>query len=208
MGFSIYYIFINENNNNNNNNNFKNNYINNYNFINNNLINNKIYLKNNKINLEFIQKDSIFYLNKLINNKNEEFKLELKIMQYESVGSGAYIFFPKSEAKEYNFENKNEYQINLINDEKNNNIQSLKQVFNKNLTQSITLYKNKEQEDIIEIETTVLLDYDKEMILRFNTDIKSNNLFYTDPNGLQTIKRVRQIRFNDTIISSKISGNF
>ena len=49
----------------------------------------------------------------------------------------------------------------------------------------------------------------REIITRFDTDIESNGIFYTDANGRELLKRVRDQRptWNLTLLE-KISGNY
>ncbi|CAF4081263.1 unnamed protein product [Adineta steineri] len=84
-------------------------------------------------------------------------------------------------------------------------------IFNEWISQEINLYA--EGEDI-EIEWTVgpipIEDnIGKEIILRYDTDIKSQSKYYTDANGREVLQRIRNYRptYNYTI-TEPVSGNY
>jgi lysosomal alpha-mannosidase len=80
------------------------------------------------------------------------------------------------------------------------------------LVQTIRLYKNSTN---IEFDWQVgPIDVDdqvgKEVIFKLKTDIKSDKIFYTDSNGREIMKRVRNARHNssDFPLSEKVAGNY
>ncbi|KAK5583106.1 hypothetical protein RB653_004696 [Dictyostelium firmibasis] len=58
-----------------------------------------------------------------------------------------------------------------------------------------------------EIDNIVASGWDKEISMKFTTNINNENIFYTN-NGLEIMKRQWEIHWNDTFIWSEITGNF
>ena len=86
------------------------------------------------------------------------------------------------------------------------------QVFNSWISQTIRLYKDDTQD--IEFNWQVgPIDVDdgvgKEVIMKLQSDLKSEATFYTDSNGREILKRVRDYRPTwDFVQSENISGNY
>ena len=90
-------------------------------------------------------------------------------------------------------------------------VQTASIIYNQWASQEISIY---DQGQIIEIEWIVgpipIEDnIGKEIIMRYDTDIPSNGLFYTDANGREMIERKRDSRssYNYTVYES-VSGNY
>ncbi|CAF1238466.1 unnamed protein product [Adineta steineri] len=146
-----------------------------------------------------------------VNEEEEEEKLEItkneicilqnqgysgNNSQFDFQASGAYIFRPYCCLE-------NVLKVNLF--------QTAIIIFNEWISQEINLYD--EGEDI-EIEWTVgpiAIDDNigKEIILRYDTDIKSQSKYYTDANGREVLQRIRNYRptYNYTI-TEPVSGNY
>lgn len=84
-------------------------------------------------------------------------------------------------------------------------------VYNNWVSQEIRIY---DEARIVEMEWIVgpipIEDnYGKEIIMRYDTDIQSNGMFYTDANGREVIERKRDYRssFNYTVYEN-VSGNY
>ncbi|EAL68302.1 hypothetical protein DDB_G0278259 [Dictyostelium discoideum AX4] len=58
-----------------------------------------------------------------------------------------------------------------------------------------------------EIDNIVASGWDKEISMKFTTNINNQNIFYTN-NGLEIMKRQWEIHWNDTFIWSEITSNF
>lgn len=90
-------------------------------------------------------------------------------------------------------------------------MRSYPQTFNEWISQVIRVYKNEEFAEFewlvgeIPIEDGV----GREIITRFDTDIKSKGVFFTDSNGREMLKRQRDRRSTwDLKLSEKVSGNY
>ena len=118
--------------------------------------------------------------------------------------SGAYVFRPQSnDCEGFNVA---KYSIT-----RGTEISEIHQVLKEWISQKIRLYKNRRH---AEVEWTVgpinVKDQiGKEVVIKFETSLKSNGIFYTDPNGREVLKRVRDFRptwkLNQT---EPISGNY
>ena len=118
-------------------------------------------------------------------------KFQQSFKYYKSIGgkkgyedSGSYHFCPDGVAESY-------VSQKLISRQISGGIQEVNQQFSDYVKQTIRTY---EDEDYIEFDWTVgpipIGDkIGKEVITRFETDFKTDNIFYTDANGRQTIKR-------------------
>ena len=91
------------------------------------------------------------------------------------------------------------------------NVQTAVIVFNDWSSQEISLYDEGES---VEVEWTVgpipINDgVGKEIILRYDTDIASQSLYYTDANGREVLERKRDFRptWNYTVVET-VSGNY
>ncbi|KAN0006982.1 hypothetical protein ACTFIU_005175 [Dictyostelium citrinum] len=76
--------------------------------------------------------------------------------------------------------------------------------FENNDNNNSRLIKN---DQYFEIDNIVASGWDKEISMKFTTDINNQNIFYTN-NGLEIMKRQWEIHWNDTFIWSEITGNF
>jgi lysosomal alpha-mannosidase len=84
-------------------------------------------------------------------------------------------------------------------------------IFNDWASQEITLYDDGE---VVEVEWTVgpiPIDDNlgKEIIIRYDTDIQSQDKYYTDANGREVLERIRDYRptWNYTVVEP-VSGNY
>ena len=98
--------------------------------------------------------------------------------------SGSYNFCPDGEALDYG-------KPKLISSRNSGAVHEVQQQFSNYIRQTVRTY---EDEDYIELDWTVGLIPDgdgqgKEIISRFESDLKTDNVFYTDANGRQTMKR-------------------
>ncbi|RNA24434.1 Lysosomal alpha-mannosidase [Brachionus plicatilis] len=118
--------------------------------------------------------------------------------------SGAYVFRPKnSSCQPLTVKNFRVYNGELFNE--------VHQIYNEWISQTIRLYKNDKN---VEFEWQVgPINVDdkvgREVVIKFDSDLSSNSLFYTDSNGREILKRKRNYRptwsLNQT---EKISGNY
>ncbi|XP_071952735.1 lysosomal alpha-mannosidase-like [Antedon mediterranea] len=121
--------------------------------------------------------------------------------------SGAYIFRPIKSTPEPLFNGKS-VSLSVI---EGNLIQEVHQQFQPWLSQVVRI---REGQDFAEFEWTVgpipINDNNgKEIISRFDSDIESENMFYTDANGRQMIKR--ELNHRDTWdykITEPVAGNY
>ena len=96
--------------------------------------------------------------------------------------SGSYNFCPNGEAHDLGAQK-------LLNTHTNGGVHEVNQQFGDYVSQTVRTY---EDEDYIEFDWTVgpiPHDIGREVITRFDTDLKTNGVFYTDSNGRQTLKR-------------------
>ncbi|KAH8376896.1 hypothetical protein KR093_001976 [Drosophila rubida] len=119
--------------------------------------------------------------------------------------SGAYIFRPK--------ENKLHFATDHVSIEvyKGALVQEVHQLFNDWISQVVRIYQGRNYAEFewlvgpIPIEDGV----GKEVITRFNSDIKSEGIFYTDSNGREMIKRKRNHRDTWNVkLHESVSGNY
>uniref|UniRef100_A0A1X7VJH7 Alpha-mannosidase n=1 Tax=Amphimedon queenslandica TaxID=400682 RepID=A0A1X7VJH7_AMPQE len=109
----------------------------------------------------------------------------------DNQNSGAYVFRPNSSIVfPFGKDNNNNANISVI---KGDLLSEVRQVYNPWVSQVVRLYKNKPS---IELEYTIgpidIKDnLGKEVISRFSTNFKTKSTFYTDSNGRETIKRMR-----------------
>lgn len=121
--------------------------------------------------------------------------------------SGAYIFRPNS-SNPYFMCKDNKPKVKVV---KGPLVQEVRQSFGPVASQVIRLYTG---ESHAEVEYTVgpipVNDHlGKEIITRFDTNIKSNALFYTDANGREVKERKRDYRATwDLKVTEPVSGNY
>jgi lysosomal alpha-mannosidase len=99
--------------------------------------------------------------------------------------SGSYQFCPNGTAHDFGAQK-------LISKFSSGSVHELHQQFSDYVTQTVRTY---EDEDYIEFDWIVgplPIDDDigKEIVTRFESDLKNENIFYTDANGRQTVKRM------------------
>ncbi|XP_044750282.1 lysosomal alpha-mannosidase isoform X3 [Coccinella septempunctata] len=123
---------------------------------------------------------------------------------FENRSSGAYIFRPKN--------NTPTVATNRVNSTifKGNLVTEIHQKFNDWIGQIVRLYKG---ENLIEFDWVVgplpSKGFGKEVISRFVTDLKTNSTFYTDSNGREILKRVRDFRPTWNVhLEEAVSGNY
>uniref|UniRef100_A0A336LYZ7 Alpha-mannosidase n=1 Tax=Culicoides sonorensis TaxID=179676 RepID=A0A336LYZ7_CULSO len=118
--------------------------------------------------------------------------------------SGAYIFRPNN--TEQIISNKAEIQV-----VRGPHVEEVRQVFNSWVSQVIRVYR---EENFIEFEwmiggIPVADKIGKELISRFYSGIKNNGTFYTDSNGREMLRRVRNHRDTWNVrLEEKIAGNY
>ncbi|CAG2170574.1 unnamed protein product, partial [Oppiella nova] len=129
-------------------------------------------------------------------------KLRQSFKWYKSVGnqppledSGSYNFCPDGNARDYGTQK-------LVARHTSGGVHELSQVFADYIHQTVRTYEDR---DYIEFDWTVggipIVDkIGKEIVTRFESDLKSDGVYYTDANGRQTIRR----KFNP---QAKICGN-
>lgn len=124
---------------------------------------------------------------------------------FENRSSGAYIFRPNVTQAELVA---NKATIRVVNGPL---VDEVQQKFTDWISQVIRVYKD---EKIVEFEWLVGgIPVDdsigREVISRFDTDIRSDGVFYTDSNGREMLKRRRNHRDTwDLNLAEKISGNY
>ncbi|EEZ99703.1 Alpha-mannosidase 2-like Protein [Tribolium castaneum] len=120
--------------------------------------------------------------------------------------SGAYIFRPIPGKDPVVVADKVDYKIF-----RGNLVSEVQQVFNEWITQTIRVYRT---ESYIEFDWIVgpIPDTDangKEIITRFTTPLNTKSTFYTDSNGREMLKRVRNARPTWTLtLEEPVSGNY
>ena len=122
--------------------------------------------------------------------------------QFQS--SGAYIFRPQSsDCESLNVAKYSITQGSLVSE--------VHHVFNEWISQTIRLYKNRRH---VEVEwmvgpINVTDQIGREVVIKFQTGLKSNGIFYTDSNGREMLKRVRDFRPTWNLNQTEpISGNY
>jgi hypothetical protein len=170
-----------------------------------------ISLENDVLKVDFsLTQGNLPYVLQSVTNKRTGYQLPVTqyYTQYQSYGDGAYLFRPAdwptplSPQSEYT-------SFTLVHGK---NVQELHQQLTNNLTQTFRLYNSYGDSglgEFLEFTTTVKLADDKEMSAVFSApSMKTNGVFYTDNSGFEMLKRVREIRWNDTSVQSIISGNY
>ncbi|XP_025265136.1 lysosomal alpha-mannosidase isoform X1 [Camponotus floridanus] len=124
---------------------------------------------------------------------------------FENRSSGAYIFRPK-ETSAKNFAYTGSYKIY-----KGPIVQELHHIINEWVSQVIRIYQGEEH---IEFDWVIgpipIKDkIGKEIITRYSSNLKTDNVFYTDTNGREMLKRIRNYRPTwDLELKEPISGNY
>ncbi|KAG2373613.1 hypothetical protein C9374_011902 [Naegleria lovaniensis] len=172
--------------------------------------NNTILMENNFVSVAFeLSNGKLPYLLKSVTNKltGVSTQLSQQIMQYTSFGDGAYIFRPLGEASALQFEDA--YLDCKFS--QGNVVQILSQRYTNNVTQTFILYNENEYAEqglSFDVITSVQTPDNQEQILRFSMENTQTQL-YTDSNGFEMIERPFQpVKFNDTSLYNRISGNY
>lgn len=124
---------------------------------------------------------------------------------FEKRSSGAYIFRPDPKSKEQIVSK--QAKINVF---RGDHVDEVHQVFNDWVSQVVRVYKT---EKFVELEWMVgeipIEDgKGKEIVSRFYSVLKNNGEFYTDSNGREMMKRVRNKRSYTAKIVEPIAGNY
>lgn len=150
--------------------------------------------------------DSSGNMKKLYNKEsNVEIELEQNYCIYKSGNSGAYLFAPQKLSK---CETLNVISYTLY---RGNEFNEVSQVYNDWISQTIRLYSDLRYAEFewqigpIDVDDNI----GKEVVIRFNSNIKSNSTFYTDSNGREMLKRVRNFRSTWNLVpTEEISQNY
>ncbi|CAL1274579.1 unnamed protein product [Larinioides sclopetarius] len=124
---------------------------------------------------------------------------------FDKRASGAYIFRPNGTEPIPLGSN---VTVNFVN---GSVVQEIHQTFNPWLSQVIRLYKNSENIEFKWIVGPIPIDdqIGKEIITRFDTDLKSDGLFYTDSNGREILLRKRDYRPTWKLsVAEPVAGNY
>ncbi|ALC39282.1 CG9463 [Drosophila busckii] len=119
--------------------------------------------------------------------------------------SGAYIFRP--------YKNKYHFaadQVDIV-VYKGDLVQEVHQQFNEWISQVVRVYSDSNHAEFEWLVGPIPIDdkMGKEVITRFNSDIESNGIFYTDSNGREMLKRQRDHRDSWYVrIHEAVSGNY
>lgn len=174
------------------------------------IYNNTIIMENNFVSVTFeLVNGKLPYVLKSVTNKltSVSTPLSQQIMQYTSFGDGAYIFRPLGEAVALPFE---EAYVDCKFSQ-GNVVQVLSQRYTNNVTQTFLLYNENEYPDqglYFDVITSVQTPDNQEQIIRFSMENVQTQL-YTDSNGFEMIERPYQpVKFNDTSLYNRISGNY
>ena len=150
--------------------------------------NGNIVIENLHVRAEFNEKTGM--LTKIIDKRGKEnVEIETNILAYTSQRSGAYIFAPTGEVSEI-LEPKDKPVVSIIRGDLMSEVKVDYGLFQ----QTAKLYNTfGVQSRGLHIETKLdikkLRRSDKEVILRMQTNMDSNGLFYTDQNGFQMMGR-------------------
>ncbi|XP_020290943.1 lysosomal alpha-mannosidase [Pseudomyrmex gracilis] len=124
---------------------------------------------------------------------------------FKNRSSGAYIFRPK-EASSKNFVYTGSYKIY-----KGPVVQEIHQTINEWVSQIVRIYPEEEhiEFDWLVGPIPVKDKIGKEIVTRYSSNLKTNGVFYTDSNGREMLKRVRNYRPTwDLELEEPISGNY
>ncbi|CAG2108860.1 unnamed protein product, partial [Medioppia subpectinata] len=141
---------------------------------------------------------------KMINGN--EFPLKQSFKFYKSNHDNSYMFCSEGQAVDINRDS-----VKLENIYSNGSVSEVQQKWNDWISQTIRVY---EDEEYVEIDWTVgpvpLTDnIGREVILTFDTNLQTNQQFYTDANGRQNIKRIRNSHQKDCgKFKESISDNY
>jgi len=147
----------------------------------------------NGVNIS-LEQDFLYYKGFYGNNTHARYR-----------ASGAYIFRPNGTEAVNLAEN---VKTEII---QGSLVQEVHQIYNDYISQVIRLYAEENHVEFEWLVQSIPIEdgIGKEIITRFNSDIKSNGVFYTDSSGRQMIRRKRDHR--DTWnyeVTEPISGNY
>jgi lysosomal alpha-mannosidase len=139
-------------------------------------------------------------------DSNATISLDQQFLSYNSYASGPYVFLPYHDAPTpENDGNVAKYEI--LGGQSPTEVQEVRQVYSDHVSQAIRLYPG---EKFVEFEYTlgpILLN--SEYITRFDTDLQSNATWWTDTNGREMRKRVRNHRESWRLnVTQNVSGNY
>ncbi|CRK86319.1 CLUMA_CG000160, isoform A [Clunio marinus] len=120
--------------------------------------------------------------------------------------SGAYIFRPEIDSVPVVVS-----EVIKIEVHKGEIVDEVHQIFNEWISQVVRIYKTSKYVEFEWLVGPIAIDdgIGKEIVSIFQTDIKSNDIFYTDSNGRNMLKRIRNKRETwDIEMNEKISGNY
>uniref|UniRef100_A0A1A9ZH71 Alpha-mannosidase n=1 Tax=Glossina pallidipes TaxID=7398 RepID=A0A1A9ZH71_GLOPL len=111
-------------------------------------------------------------------------------MEFRNRSSGAYIFRPKNDSMKIIT---TDLDITVY---RGSLVEEVHQKFNDWISQVVRVYSQKNYAEFEWLVGPIPVDDDigKEIITRFDTDIKSEGMFFTDSNGREMIKRLRNHR--------------
>ena len=132
-----------------------------------------LFLNNNTGNIESIRLDN-----------GNVFPLKQSFMFYDSNHDSPYEFCSEGNVRTIN---RGDVRIESIYSK--DNVHELKQHWNDWISQTIRVYENKEFVELDWVVGPIPINDNigKEIITRFETDFKTNGLFYTDANGRQNV---------------------
>lgn len=131
--------------------------------------------------------------------------IESSFMLYDTIKSGAYVFKPLSEAKPVQLD----FQKASVKCIRGEIVSEVRVLYNEGIYQSYKVYNTSSirahglylRTEINIRPASFIFWANKEIVLRFKTDINNNGHFYTDQNGLSLIGR-------KTLDTRPIGGNF
>ncbi|XP_058452835.1 lysosomal alpha-mannosidase-like [Malaya genurostris] len=149
-----------------------------------------------------------------ININGQDHRLEQNFLYYEGAygnnevfenrSSGAYIFRPNgTESPIANYA-----QIRVF---KGDHVQEVHQIFNEWVSQVIRVYEHDRHVEFEWLVGPIPIEdgTGKEIIIRYYSDIKSDGIFWTDSNGREMIKRIRNHRETwDLELAEPVAGNY
>ncbi|XP_061514028.1 lysosomal alpha-mannosidase-like [Anopheles gambiae] len=124
--------------------------------------------------------------------------------EFRNRSSGAYIFRPNGTEKAVT----DVVEIQVV---KSDLVQEVHQIFNEWISQVIRVYAGQEHVELEWLVGPIPIDDSKgkEIISRFESDIKSEGTFWTDSNGREMLRRVRNHRDTwELELSEPVPGNY
>lgn len=123
---------------------------------------------------------------------------------FEKRASGAYIFRPNPSVA---LPIANSVEITTY---KGDLFEEIHQVYDSWVTQVIRLYKDDPHVEFDWIVGPIwVIDMGKEIISRFTTELQTNNTFYTDSNGREMLKRIKDYRSDYQYTNEEpVAGNY